>query len=141
MSLLDQLFRKRRRAATRILVVDDEKPIRKAIALHLSRLDAEVIQAASTAEAVAALEGEDAPFDAFVLDIIMPGENGIHLARRIRETPRYRQTPILVLSGAFPPSQLEKVKAQIPRVSFLTKPFKADALVVAVQQMLTCVKA
>lgn len=123
------------------MVVDDEMAMRRILELHLDKLGYDVVTAESAAKAMEILsdkekEKKSGKFCLFVMDIIMPGENGITLARKVRSLPRYSKTPILIVSGAFPPSQLEKVKAQIPNVHFVLKPFKSNALTKSLEELL-----
>ena len=69
----------------KILVVDDEPDTRDMLKAGLSRCGAEVVAAASTSEAFAALLG-DLP-GLLISDIGMPGEDGYELIRRLRKLP------------------------------------------------------
>jgi CheY-like chemotaxis protein len=77
----------------RILVVDDDPAVVRALTGHLTRAGYEVLAAGSAADALAALDRTE-PVDAVVSDILMPGMNGLllydtmvarapHLARRV----------------------------------------------------------
>ena len=72
----------------RLLVVDNEDSSRKMLAELLERLGAEVIAAASAAEAFSALE--DRVPDVLISDIGMPGESGYDLLRKVRALPPAR---------------------------------------------------
>ena len=69
----------------KILIVDDEPDTRDMLKAGLSRCGAEVVAAASTSEAFAALRG-DLP-GLLISDIGMPGEDGYELIRRLRKLP------------------------------------------------------
>lgn len=84
------------KAAPRILVVDDEVGIRAFLVRALSRVECEVVVAASGAEAVERF-GEGAPIDLLLTDLLMPEMNGLELGRRLRQlTPAL---PVLYLTG------------------------------------------
>ncbi|HUQ13591.1 MAG TPA: response regulator, partial [Novosphingobium sp.] len=68
-------------APTRLLLVDDERSLREPLADYLVRQGFVVTQAASAAEARSRL-GEDAA-DLVLLDVMMPGEDGLSLCRHL----------------------------------------------------------
>jgi CheY-like chemotaxis protein len=68
----------------RVLVVDDEAPIRTFTARVLRDAGYVTAVAANAPDALSIAEGE-APFDLFVLDVTMPGMRGDELARRLRQ--------------------------------------------------------
>jgi two-component system, OmpR family, phosphate regulon response regulator OmpR len=80
--------------APHVLVVDDDRRLRDLLARFLTQNGYRVTTAASAAEARA--KSESLVFDALVLDVMMPGENGFDYARRIRAESR---VPILMLTA------------------------------------------
>ena len=79
----------------RVLVVDDEPAVRRALERALTLDDYSVQLAADGQEALDALA--DAPVDAVVLDIMMPRVDGLEVARRMRRAGD--RTPILMLTA------------------------------------------
>ena len=73
-----------------LLIVDDDERIRDLLKKFLIRQGFLVTAARDAAHARRLLAGLD--FDMIVLDVMMPGEDGVSLTRAIRET---RQTPII----------------------------------------------
>lgn len=113
----------------RILVVDDEERMRSLIRLHLERTF-DVSEAASGAEAIAMIER--GPFDAVVLDILMPGVNGWEVCRRIREE---HDTPVLMLTALSDvEDKLEAFDAGAD--DYLTKPFDPRELVARLEALI-----
>ncbi|MEP9355924.1 response regulator [Xanthobacter sp. KR7-65] len=87
----------RRPGKQRLLIVDDSLTTR---AMEVGLLEAagyEVESAADGMEAWAALQRR--PFDAVVSDVDMPRMDGFELTQRIRDTPRLRQLPIVLLTA------------------------------------------
>ena len=76
-----------------IFVVDDETDIRGLVAINLSASGYRVKGFSSGSEALASLEHDDP--DLIILDVVMPGPNGLEVARRIRQSS---QVPILMLT-------------------------------------------
>lgn len=83
----------------RILCVDDHEINRRAMGLILAALDLTAETAASGQEALARLENE--PFDLVLLDVRMPGIDGLDVARQVRAVPGpNRHIPIIAVTGA-----------------------------------------
>lgn len=83
-------------ARTRLLVVDDEAPVREILAIHLEDAGFGVLLAKSGTEALALLnEGES--IDALVTDLSMPGMDGVALIRAVQD--RFNGLPAVLLTG------------------------------------------
>ena len=80
-----------------ILVVDDEADVREVIQLNLEREGYEVVTAADGQSALDRLRSE--PFDAAILDVMMPGMDGLALCRAIRQDSRLSALPVLLLTA------------------------------------------
>jgi len=80
--------------AERVLVVDDEKSIRRVVEYALQEGGFEVLSASRGDDALEVIERE--PVDLVVLDLMLPGIDGIEVCRRIRAT---RNVPIIMLSA------------------------------------------
>ena len=84
----------------RVLAVDDDPIILDLleVSLHQSGF-CDLVTAASAEEALSALEEASEMFDCFLLDIVMPGKDGIALCADIRAMSAYRQTPIIMITA------------------------------------------
>ena len=109
-------------AGARILVVDDEPQILRALSTNLRGAGYEVQQAATGGEALALLAVR--PPDAMVLDLILPDMSGIDVCRQVREKS---DIPILVLSAVG--EERTKVEAlDAGADDYVTKPFGLEEL-------------
>jgi two-component system, OmpR family, phosphate regulon response regulator OmpR len=116
--------------AHHILVVDDDRRLRELLARFLTQNGYRVTTAASAAEAEA--KSESLVFDALVLDVMMPGENGFDYARRVR---RDSQVPILMLTAQADPE--DRVNGlEIGADDYLTKPFETRELILRLSNIL-----
>jgi two-component system KDP operon response regulator KdpE len=114
----------------RILAVDDELQILRALKLVLRSAGYEVLTAASVEEAldVAAVSAVDAA----IVDLLLPDGDGIELCRRLRE---WSSMPIIVLSAVG--EEGEKVRAlRSGADDYVTKPFGPQELVARVEAVL-----
>ena len=89
-----------KRTKFRILVVDDELSILELVKTALETLENYDVEiASSAADALERVMDDDKPFDCFLLDIQMPGIDGIELLKNIRVLPEYVDTPVLMLTA------------------------------------------
>jgi CheY-like chemotaxis protein len=114
------------------LVVDDDGDARDVVAALLTRAGAEVVTAASAAEASALLETLRP--DALVSDLGMPDEDGFSMARRLRANPATRDVPAIALSAFARPE--DRRNALIAGFQMhLAKPVDPAELVLAIASL------
>src|SRR5581483_8610825 len=82
----------------RLLIVEDNSTNAQIIA-HRSKLWGMVPEIAANARDALSLLSHNAPFDAAILDLQLPGKDGLTLAQEIRALPRGRSLPIILLSS------------------------------------------
>jgi two-component system alkaline phosphatase synthesis response regulator PhoP len=117
----------------RILVVDDEIGALTLIGIMLDRGGFEVIKAKDANQALSILD-KDTP-DMFILDVMMPGIDGIELCRMLRNRNQTNITPILILSAR---GDSESVMRGMDAgaTDYLPKPILHHDLVAKVRHML-----
>jgi len=114
----------------RILVVDDEAPMRRLLELYLKKNEYDVRTAAHGEEAITLLKNSD--FDMVILDIMMPGIDGWEVCKRIRV---FSNLPILMLTAR--DQTAEKVKGlKMGADDYLTKPFEEEELLARTEALL-----
>ena len=106
-----------------ILVVDDEPHIADLLAEALGDEGYRVRRAYDGLAALAAADEADP--DVVVTDVMMPGLDGVDLARRLRE----RGVPVVLMSAA-------RTTVDLPGVRFVPKPFDLDEMLAAVSRAL-----
>ncbi|WP_138935462.1 response regulator [Roseovarius arcticus] len=115
-------------APMRILAVDDEPFILELIPMISAKAGfSAVTPAASGEEALRLLAKGDAIFDCLLIDISMPGMDGIELCRRVRQMPQYRHTPIVMLT-AMRDMQNMGDAYRAGATDYATKPFDIEEL-------------
>ena len=113
-----------------ILIVDDDERIRALLQKFLSRQGYWVTPARDAAHARRILDG--LAFDLIVIDVMMPGEDGLSLTRSLRETD---PTPILLLTArGGPDDRISGLEAGAD--DYLPKPFEPRELVLRINAIL-----
>jgi two-component system, OmpR family, response regulator len=117
-------------ASIKLLLVDDEAALREPLAEYLSRQGFVVAQAASAAEARSLLR-DDSP-DLVLLDIMMPGEDGLSLCRHLVEA---RAIPTIFLTARGEATD-RIVGLEIGADDYVVKPFEPRELVARIRSVL-----
>ena len=118
---------------TRILLADDSITIQKVVNLTFADEGIEVIAVSNGDMAERRLD-EVKP-DLVLADIFMPGKNGYELCEAIKQNPKFRNVPVVLLVGAFEPfdqAEARRVRAD----AHLTKPFESRTLVETVRRLI-----
>jgi len=113
-----------------ILVVDDETDIRESLCAHLERSGFKAASAASAADARDWLSSNQAAL--VLLDIMMPGEDGLSLCRHLREVDK---TPVILLTALTEDTD-KIVGLEIGADDYVTKPFNPRELVARIRAVL-----
>lgn len=116
-----------------ILVVDDDEPVLRSVKRVLENAGFTVNTAANGQEALKMIERERP--DLVVLDIIMPGLDGLEVCRRIRADPFVAKLPILFLTAKGRPTDIAQ-GLDAGGDDFLTKPFEVVELPARVRALL-----
>lgn len=120
-------------SSKRVLIVDDEAPIREMIAVALEMAGYECMEADS-ANAAHALIVDNKP-DMVLLDWMMPGTNGIEFARRLRKDEMTSDVPIIMLTAkGEEDSKIKGLEAGVD--DYITKPFSPRELVARLKAVL-----
>ena len=116
--------------AAHLLIVDDDTRIRTLLKRYLGENGYRVSTAADAAEARRMLEGLD--FDLLVLDVMMPGEDGVSLTRHLRDV---RPVPVLLLTAkAEADARIAGLEAGAD--DYLVKPFESRELLLRISNIL-----
>ncbi len=120
----------------KVLVVEDNPDIAKLVSLHLKDLDCEVALAADGLRGLA--EARARRYDLIILDLMLPGMEGLEVCRRLRGETDY--TPILMLTAKT--SEVDRVVGlEIGADDYLTKPFSIGELIARVKAIFRRVDA
>ena len=116
-----------------ILVVDDEKNIRRTLRMVLEGSGFNTLEASSAEQCLEMLESNEV--DLLILDVRLPKMSGIEALEKIRNVPETRRLPVLMVSGHA--SVAEAVQAvQLGATDFFEKPLDRDRVLVTVRNAL-----
>ncbi len=119
----------------RALLVEDEDAIRAIAQLSLERVGGwTVVSAASGEEAVAAAHSEG-PFDAVLLDVMMPGLDGPATLRHLRDGALGAEVPVIFLTAKSTAADRERL-CSLGAAGVIAKPFDPMALPGELEQIL-----
>src|SRR5436190_11669320 len=116
-----------------VLVVEDEQNIRELVCLHLGLENYDCVQAADGEEALKLTRGR--PFDLVILDVMLPGLDGVTVCRAIRRDSANPDVPVLMLTARREESD-KVVGLESGADDYLTKPFGVRELVARVRALL-----
>ena len=112
----------------KVLVVEDQQELAELVQLHLKDLHCEVALAFDGHAALAQLRSQ--AFDLVILDLMLPGVDGLEICRRLRAGPRY--VPVLMVTAKT--SELDRVLGlELGADDYVTKPFSIVELVARVK--------
>jgi len=117
----------------KVLIVDDSKNIRKLVSVVLGKIGYSYVEAGNGLDALEKV-GIERP-DLVVLDIIIPGVNGLKVCEDIRKNPATKDTGIIILTSESTyeaREQAHKAGADV----YMTKPFEPNDLRMAAKEVL-----
>ena len=120
-------------ARTRILVVDDEPDILELVQYNLSKAQYDVVGVESGEEALAQMR--TTPPDLIVLDLMLPGVDGLEVCRALKRDTRTVAIPIVILTARGEEADIV-VGLELGADDYLTKPFSPRVLLARIRAVL-----
>jgi two-component system, cell cycle sensor histidine kinase and response regulator CckA len=120
-------------AGRTILIVEDEAAVRSAVRRLLERSGCRVVEAASGADALAALAESPQRVDLVISDIVMPAMSGLELQQQLRQLRP--SLPVLLMSG-YTEEALNRLGGTGPLPFLVEKPFTVDEILAKVRDLL-----
>ena len=116
-----------------ILAVDDSPSMRKMVSFTLTGAGYKVVEAVDGMDALEKAEANQ--IDLVLADQNMPRLDGIGLTRRLREHPRFKNTPILILTTESS-DQMKQAGRAAGATGWLVKPFDPNRLIEVLQKVI-----
>src|SRR4051794_29943434 len=122
-------------AKSTILVVDDEKNIRRTLRMVLEGEGYEAIEAETAEQALAVLAAPKQPVDLVLFDVKLPGISGLEALERMRADDALKAIPVIVISGhATVHDAVNAIK--LGAADFFEKPLNRERVLVSVRNVL-----
>jgi len=116
-----------------ILVVDDEEDIRELVELNLDREGYRVLTCETGEQALAVARAQTP--DLIVLDLMLPGIDGLEVCKRLKANPTLQQIPVVMLTAKGEESDIV-AGLELGADDYITKPFSGKVLVARVRRLL-----
>lgn len=110
---------------TTVLAIDDELFAQRVLELALQRSGYAVVIAGSVAEGLKALEQRS--IDVVTCDLMMPIESGLDFLRQVKDHPRWKEIPVIVVTAAGQKKELARAH-ELGAVASVSKPFSESQL-------------
>ncbi len=117
----------------RVLIVDDEEDILELLRYILAR-EGFLVKSATTGEEAVRLSLQEMP-DLIVMDIILPGMDGLEATKEIKRNPKTAGVPVLMLSAKAEDSDIV-VGLELGADDYVTKPFSPSVLLARIKTLL-----
>lgn len=114
------------------LTVDDSKTIREMVAFTLKNNGFEVLEAEDGKQALSVLADKDV--NVIITDLNMPNMDGFELMRQLRANPKYKFTPILMLTTESDDAK-KAIGKEAGATGWIVKPFNPEKLVQVVNKV------
>jgi CheY-like chemotaxis protein len=111
----------------KVLLVDDDDDIRTIATISLERVGGWTVVSAASGAAALELAAQEGPFDAVLLDVMMPDLDGPSTLERLREGPLAPDVPVVFLTAKLQPADRERL-ASLGVAGVLAKPFDPMSL-------------
>lgn len=115
-----------------ILIVDDSSSLRTVVNLALKRAGYEVVEAVDGEDGLTKLDGRK--INLIVCDVNMPRLNGIEFVTRVKQHPRYKFTPVIMLTTEGQDAKKEQGRAAGAK-AWIVKPFNPPVLLDAISKL------
>jgi two-component system, chemotaxis family, chemotaxis protein CheY len=116
-----------------VLVVDDSSTVRQQLEFFLEPEGYAITTAANAEEGLAAAATRQ--FDLCIIDVNMPGKNGLEMIRELRAVEGYKKTPMFVLTTESTKNIID-VGTEVGATAWIVKPFKQDLLLKGIRKVL-----
>ena len=118
-----------------VLVVDDEKNIRRTLQLVLEGEGYHVLASETAEQALAILANPDIPVDLALFDVKLPDMSGLEALERIRRDEAMKETPIIVITTEGSTEDRQRAMA-LGANAYITKPIQAPQVIQKVKELL-----
>ena len=120
-----------------ILLIDDEEEIKVLMSNYLIKSQVttnRIVTASDGREAILKIKNQD--FGLIIIDILMPRMNGLQLIRELRRSKKYKDVPLLIISGSVDAENV-KLAAAMGVTNIIVKPFSYNIFLEKISRTLS----
>lgn len=118
--------------AKKVMIVDDSSSIRQVVGIALKGAGYDVLEACDGKDALAKLNGDK--IHLIISDVNMPNMDGISFVKALKQLPRYKFTPVIMLTTEAGQGKMAEGKAAGAK-AWVVKPFKPPQMIDAVSKL------
>ncbi|MFX0123815.1 MAG: PleD family two-component system response regulator [Candidatus Hodarchaeota archaeon] len=138
MKTTDKIGEMSKKPASRILIVDDERDAVELLELILTKENHLIDKAFTTKDAIEILESSALP-DLILLDVKMPGTDGVTFCHEIKNESRYKHIPVIILSALTFPDDIKR-GYECGANDYILKPWSNEDLIKRIEYHLAMVQ-
>jgi DNA-binding response OmpR family regulator len=116
-----------------VLIIEDHPPTAKFISELLANRDLKTMIATDGGGGI--IKAEEAKPELILLDIMMPGINGLEVLEKLRNNPKTAHIPVIFVSVRYE-SEFKKKGLELGAADYIVKPFKNERLIEAIEKIL-----
>jgi DNA-binding response OmpR family regulator len=120
-------------AKNKILIVEDDSYLVKAITIRLEANGFEIVVAVDGEDGLAKSRSEKP--DLIILDVMLPKMDGFDICRKLKIDKQCKDIPIIILTAKFQPSDI-RFGTEMGADAYMTKPFDSQALLAKIKELL-----
>lgn len=120
-------------SARRLLLVDDDAELRRALQVRFESSGFQVITAADGLEALR--KGREEHPQLIILDVMLPSLSGLEVCRLLKFDPKFQHIPILMFTARCRPED-ERMSLAVGADAYVTKPFSGTDLIAKIEHLL-----
>ncbi|MBP7653613.1 response regulator [Candidatus Dependentiae bacterium] len=116
-----------------VLLVDNDKPITEMLKIRLENMNFNIVEAGDGLAAISEIRKNI--FSLVILDLDMPGLNGMDVLRIIKSDSKLESVKVIILSGVLD-EDIKKTAFELGCSAFISKPFRASQIIEKINEIL-----
>lgn len=116
----------------KVLIIDDDKIIRSIVSTALEKNGFSALSAANGPDGLEVAQNDNP--DAIILDRVMPGMDGNEVLQKLKENPKTKNIPVMILTGRSSGLDISS-SMQLGALDYVVKPFDEENFVIRVKNL------
>lgn len=116
----------------RVMIVDERAEMLELMSIYIKNMGLFPLTAQTKQEAMS--KANDGELSLLIIEVLLRGDNGIHVAKSIRRKINQETMPVIVMCGAFAAADLAGMCQSLSNSQHITKPFSSSQLTARVRE-------